>query len=177
MTMKKKDAETIVADLKKLHHRWINFRNFLQRAFTNEPISPELEQKFLEVKSHTTKNLRVLADRIDRSQFHYDPEKITNLLRQAISITHLRGLPLADKKNLVVLWHEAFIHLSQTLGAFLFISEGYVPRKRERKDTSVAGLKRAASEQGGKKKKGGKPVVAVVLVLIIIGAIYFLLKK
>jgi hypothetical protein len=174
---KQKDTIIILEDLKKLSDLWIGFHNFLMMSFTSESITQEKEHEFLEIKSQTSKYLRVLAQRIDSRQFKYEPDKTTTLLRQAISVVHLRGLPMADRKNLVVLWHEVSIHASQVLGAFGFISEGYQPKKKERKDTTIAGLKKAAGGEKKKKSAGGKTALTIMLVLIVVVALVIIIKR
>jgi hypothetical protein len=174
---KQKDAISILGDLRKLDNLWIAFHNFLMLSFTSEGIAQEREHEFLDIKSQTSKYLRVLAQRIDSRQFKYEPDKMTTLLRQAISVVHLRGLPMADRKNLVVLWHEVSIHLNRVMGAFAFISEGYQPKKKERKDTTIAGLKKAAGGEKIKKGAGGKIALTVVMVLIIVAALLIIIKR
>ena len=180
MIIKKKEAENILEDLTSLHTLWLRMKQFLLLSFTNNSISSDIEYKFLEVKSNTTKYLRVIAEKIDPHQFKYEPTQMSNLLRQAISISHLRGLPLADRKNLLILWHEVLIHLSQVLGAFLLIKEGYQPKKKERKGTTIAALKRGASDSESKKKKkgdAGKAVFIVILLLIVAGVVFVLMNR
>jgi hypothetical protein len=177
--IKQKEALDILEDIKKLYDLWVSFNSFLMKSFTNEAINQEMEQQFLDIKSMTSKYLRVLAQKIDSKQFKYEPDKMTNLLRQAISIVHLRGLPLADRKNLVLLWHEVYIHLTQVMGAFEFIAEGYQPKKKESKDTSIAALKKGAADaqKKGKKEGSGKTVLMIVLLLIAAGAVFFIVQR
>ncbi|MCX7001017.1 MAG: hypothetical protein NT106_12105 [Candidatus Sumerlaeota bacterium] len=162
--IKPEKAKDILTDLKKLYDLWNTIKGYLLMAFTNEPISPDVEGNFLDVKSHTSKYLRVVAEKIDSHQFRYDPEKISLLLRQAISVTHLRSLPIADRKTLFELWHEVYVHLSQVLGAFLFIMEGYQPLKKEKKITSIASLKKGASGARKKESNIGKVIAALVVI-------------
>lgn len=174
--IKQKDAEDILADLRRLNELWEVVRQYLMMAFTSEPLTAETEQHFLESKSHTSKFLRVLSEKIDSHQFRYDPEKITVLLRQAISVTHLRSLPVADRKNLFDTWHEVHVHLTQVLGAFHLIAQGYQPTKKEKKSTSIASLKKGAG--GGKKKESPAGKIAVVaLIVIIVFALFLILKR
>jgi hypothetical protein len=167
--IKQKQAEKICEDLRHLRELWIKVRYFLNLSFTEDPLTGEIEQKFLEAKSLTTKYLRVLAEKIDTNEFQYDPAKINAILRQAISVVHLRGLPIPDRKNILVLWHEVFVHLSQVLGAFTFISEeNYQPLKKERKDTSIAALKKRGKK---KEKKQGKGKIIFVIILCIVAVV------
>ncbi|MBN1901044.1 hypothetical protein JW926_06935 [Candidatus Sumerlaeota bacterium] len=177
--IKQKEALDMLEDIRKLHELWISFDQFLLKSFTTDPISQEMEQQFLDIKSKTSKYLRVLAQKIDSKQFKYEPDKMTNLLRQAISIIHLRGLPMADRKNLIILWHEAYIHLTQVMGAFEFISEGYQPKKKESRDTSIAALKKGAADaQKRNKKEGmGKTIIMIALFILIVGVVFFMIKR
>jgi len=175
--IKPKDAQEIFDDLKKLHGLWLQVKKFLGLAFTTDAISSDMEYKFLEVKSQTSKFLRVLADKIDSHQFKYEPEKVTALLRQAISVNHIRGLPVADRQNMLILWHEVFIHITQVLGAFHLISEGYQPRKKERKDTSMAALKKGVVKEEKKKGGSGMVITVIILVALIAGAVYILMNR
>jgi len=158
-----------------LYDLWNTIKGYLLMAFTNEPISSDTEGNFLDVKSHTSKYLRVVAEKIDSHQFRYDPDKISLLLRQAISVTHLRSLPIADRKTLFELWHEVYVHLSQVLGAFLFIMEGYQPLKKEKKITSIASLKKSAS--GTRKKESNIGKVIATLVVIATAIVIIILRS
>ena len=174
--IKTKEAEDILKSLQHLHELWISVRRYVYMSFGEEPISGDSEQKFLEVKSSTTKFLRTLAEKIDPHQFQYDPQKITAFLRQAISITHLRSLPEADRKTLLVLWHEVYIHLSQVVGAFVFIKDGYQPSKKVKRSTSIASLKgRGGSKK--KKKNYGKALVTIIMLAVAAGAIYWAMNR
>ena len=172
-----KHAEDILNDLKMLYDLWNTIKGYLLMAFTNEPISPDVEGNFLDVKSHTSKYLRVVAEKIDAHQFRYDPEKISLLLRQSISVTHLRSLPIADRKTLFDLWHEVYVHLSQVLGAFLFIMEGYQPPKKEKKITSIASLKKGASGTRKKESSIGKLIAALLLLFVAAAIIILILRS
>lgn len=175
---KQKEAEDILEDLTEIYNLWIKMKKFLLRSLSDSPLSGDTEQKFLNVKSQTSKYLRILAEKIDPHQFQYDPEKIQNILRQAISVTHLRGLPVSDRKNLLVLWHEVHVHLAQVLGAFKLISHGYQPKKKVKKDSSIAALKKGASDKKSKKKSGaGKAVLIIVLLIIVGAAIFFAISR
>ncbi len=166
--IKYKDAANTLQDIKSLHALWMRMRIFLDMSFTDEPLSADTEQNFLQVKSQLSKYLRVMAEKVDKTQFRYDPEKITNLLRQAISVTHLRGLPIPDRKTLFVTWHEVYVHLTQVMGAFSLICEGYQPKKKVKKDSSIAALKRGASDKKKKESSAGKIILIVVVIIVVV---------
>ena len=120
------------------------------------------------------------ADWIDGA-FTATVDKIQEILRQSISINHLRGLPKADRASLLISWHAVFVYMSQALGVLQFINEGYDPPPRQRKaGTGLKDLKGAAAGDSGKKKpkKGfwGSPL-GIIIILGIIGGIIFFLKN
>ncbi len=177
-------TQVIAANLegfKNLLQLWVSFRKYFQRSFTSEPISRQEEQDFLELKSTLAKNHRALAQR-SNELFYYGGEKILEILRQSISVGHLRALPMGDKRALYTNWHTVFVYLSRTVGAYRFLAEGFVPLVREKKGgvTSVAKIKAMAatgSDRLGKKGKRGQESFEFVsskkiwIILIIIGVI------
>lgn len=189
-------TQVIAANLegfKNLLQHWVAFRKFFQRSFTSEPVSRQEEQDFLELKSTIAKSHRALAQRSDEL-FYYGGDKILEILRQSISVGHLRALPMADKRTLYSSWHSVFVYLSRTVGVYRFLAEGYVPSERERKDgvVSVAKIKAMAGtrgEVGGRKRKQRRApskffasknvwIILIIVVLIVIGAgIFFVVSQ
>ncbi len=165
-------GETLT-DLKELYDLWLKFRKYYLKSFTTEPISREDEQRFLEIKSSIAKYHRVLSDEIHES-LYFAGDKIIELLRKSISVGHLRSLPLVDKQLYYKTWHYIFLHIGRTVGAYQFITEGFVPPKKAgKKDegVTISGLKSMAGSAGeGKKKKpkntAGKIFGVIVLLII-----------
>lgn len=141
-SMKKAQVLEVAALSQSALEQWLGFKRFFLKSFTQEPIETEDETAFLEVKSQIARSLRSLSERINEREFYFGGDKAGTLMRQAVSVAHLRSLPAADRRTLYKDWHTIFVHLSRTVGAFKFLSEGYVPPPR--KPVGVAG-----APQGG----------------------------
>lgn len=169
-----------LAETQNLLQLWIKIRGFLAKATTDEPISPDDERMFLEAKSETSRYQRTLGMKLP-DYVNYGSDKIQEILRQSISINHLRGLPRADRQNLLATWHAVFVYLSQALGVLQFINEGYEPPPRQRKaGTGLKDLKGAAAGDSARKpaKKGFlKSPLGIIVILGIIGAIVYVVMN
>ena len=189
-------TQVIAANLegfKKLLQLWVSFRKYFQRSFTSEPISRQEEQDFLELKSTLAKGHRALAQR-SNELFNYGGDKILEILRQSISVGHLRALPVGDKRTLYTNWHTVFVYLSRTVGAYRFLAEGFVPLIREKKGgaTSVAKIKAMAARGGkglGRKGQRGQEsfeslsskklwiIIIIIGVIVVAAGIFFVLSQ
>ncbi len=189
-------TQVIAANLegfKNLLQLWVSFRKYFQRSFTSEPISRQEEQDFLELKSTLAKSYRALAQR-SNELFYYGGDKILEILRQSISVGHLRALPIGDKRMLYTSWHTVFVYLSRTVGAYRFLAEGFVPLLREKKEgmVSVAKIKAMAGTGGdrvGEKLKGGQGsfeflasknlwiILGIVAVIVVVAGIFFVVSE
>lgn len=189
-------TQVIAANLegfKNLLQLWVSFRKYFQRSFTSEPISRQEEQDFLELKSTLAKSYRALAQR-SNELFYYGGDKILEILRQSISVGHLRALPIGDKRMLYTNWHTVFVYLSRTVGAYRFLAEGFVPLLREKKEgvVSVAKIKAMAGTGGdrlGEKVKRGQGsfkflaskniwiILVIVAVIVVAAGIFFVLSQ
>ncbi len=178
---------------KNLLKLWVSFRKYFQRSFTSEPISRQEEQDFLELKSTLAKNHRALAQR-SNGLFYHGGDKILEILRQSISVGHLRALPIGDKRTLYTNWHTVFVYLSRTVGAYRFLAEGFVPLLREKKGgiVSIAKIKAMAGTRGdglGKKGKRGQEsfeflsskklwiILIIIGVIVVAAGIFFVLSQ
>jgi hypothetical protein len=167
------ETEDLLGETRTLLQLWQQMRSFLLLAFQSEPIAREHEQKFLEFKSETARSQRVVSRKMpDDLQFGSD--KITDFLRQAISVAHLRGLPLADKRGLVGTWHVASVMLHRAVGALEYISE--TKHQMEEQKSGLRGIRAIKSEAAATQKKSIVPVVVgVMVVAAVAAALYFLL--
>jgi hypothetical protein len=167
--MKKQDAIENHKVLSDTLQKWLVFKRHFLKAFTQEPISPEDEQEFLEVKSQVNKNSRLLSQRL--KEVGYEGDKISNVLRQCISVAQLRAMPIPDRRGLYKEWHAIFVKLNQVDGALEFMARGWVPRALDRQTgTSISDIKRMGGGAAKRKKKTLK-VVIVLVVLVLAGAV------
>lgn len=166
--------ETALQESQQLLQLWLRVKGFLAKAFVDTPVSPEEERSFLETKSAVSQYTRMVSQKLP-PDVKIGGERMQDLLRQAISISHLRGLPKADKQALIANWHAAFISLSRAVGCLQFILQGYVPSQKQTKSgTNIKDLK------GKKKKKEvnvGKWVVRLILLAALIGVVMFVQSR
>ncbi len=169
------DRELLLKEAKQLLSCWLRIREFLLMAFQNDPITPEQEKTFLELKSETARSQRVVAQKI-QEDLKFGSDKITDFLRQAISIAHLRSLPMNDKRLLVSVWHVGSVMLHRAVGALEFIAETNIEIKRSK--GGPRGIKAIKSEAAGIAKKSKLPMIAgiIVIVAVIGGVVYFLMN-
>ncbi|MBI5154880.1 hypothetical protein HZA57_06555 [Candidatus Poribacteria bacterium] len=160
--MKKQAVDDILALVQNTMEQWLSFKKYLGKSFSEDEIVSEDETSFLEIKSSVARNIRTLGERVKEVEnLDYGGTSIRDLLNKCVSVSHLRALPLNDRRALYKDWHSVFVRLSRTVGAFKFISEGYVP--------GSAGGKKGAKGKGKGKKGGNKTVMIVVVVLVLAG--------
>lgn len=169
-------AEVAHTESQGLLQLWVKIRAFLLKAETQDPITREEEQGFLETKSELSRAVRSILSKLPAG-VTIAADRLQDILRQSIAIGHLRGMPKADKSALITNWHYVFIHLSRAVGAFQMIAEGYVPPARQAKQgTGVRDMKGAAANAPPEKKKSflkSKGLWALILIGIAGAAWYF----
>jgi hypothetical protein len=183
MLKKQQEIQTALDDFQKLLKLWLEFRTYFQKSFTNEPISREDEQGFLEIKSAVAKYHRTFAQRFKDEDFvYYGGDQLSELLRQSISVMHIRGLPVPDRRTLYQSWQYVYIYLARMVGALRFMVEGYVPTKKVQESSSVSSIKSMAGSRGEKrggaaKKQKINPAAmkTFVKILVIIGVLIAIL--
>ena len=108
------------------------------------------------------------------ADLQFGSDKITDFLRQAISVSHLRGLPLNDKRGLVGSWHVASVMLHRAVGALEFVTE--TQQKFVDKKKRLRGIKAIKAEAAAEAKKSIWPMVLGVILLAAVAAAlwYFL---
>ncbi len=146
-------AEANLAEAQHLLQLWVKMKAYLAKAETQEPLSREDEQGFLDTKSEISRAQRSVYSKLPLG-VNFAADRLQEILRQAISLTSIRALPKNDRAVFMGLWHSVFIYLSQTVGAFQFVAEGYVPPPRTVKaGTGIKDMKGAAGAKVEKKKK------------------------
>jgi len=150
-SMKPAQIAEIAALVQSALEQWVGFRRFFEKAFTTDELAPDDEASFLEVKAQIARSLRSLGDKVDEKEYYFGGDKAQALLRSCVSVSHLRSLPMPDRRAMQKEWHTVRVHLIRTVGGFKFLAEGYVPRPKKvsaTAGTSIAGIKAA----GAKKK-------------------------
>ena len=147
--------------------KWVALKTYLLKGFETGEIAIDDESHFLEIKSEVTRGIRSLSERLGETKLDYGDKIVRELLGKCVSVTHVQGLPIADKRSLLKEWHRAFILMSRTSGALAFLGEGYVPKAP--KKTSV-------KQSGG--GSGAKNYITGIIVLVVLAAaVYFLYQR
>jgi hypothetical protein len=162
------EREDLLNAAKTLLKHWLHIRDFLLLAFQNDAITREQEQAFLELKSETARTQRGVSGKIPED-LQFGADKITDFLRQAISVAHLRSLPLADKRGLVSGWHVASVMLHRAVGALEFMIEvnesAIALSKKKRK--APRGIRDIKTESAGPRQNN---IVSITIGLIVLAA-------
>jgi len=167
------EREVLLQDARSLLSFWLRTREYLLMAFQSDPITREQEQAFLELKSETARSQRVVGGKMPED-LKFGSDKITDLLRQAISVAHLRGLPMADKRGLVSTWHVASVMLHRAVGALEFINETQQEVKRHR--VGPRGIRAIKSEAAATiQKSKGPMIIGVIVIFAVAAALYYFL--
>lgn len=157
LTLKKNEIAEISGLIQQVLEQWLGFKRFFLKGFSAETIVTEDEAAFLDLKNQLTRSMRGLSGRFDEKMFYFGGDKANSLMRQSVSISHLRSLPVQDRRQVYKEWHTVFVHLSRAVGAFKFLSEGYLPPVRQTKagasgpgGNSLASIKAAGKGVGNK---------------------------
>lgn len=172
-------AELVLQDAQALLEIWLRIKAYFVKAASEDPITPEDERVFLDLKSEVQRLQRLLKNRMIAG-LDFGDQRMQELLRQSISIRHLRELPRADRALLVNSWHHVFIYVARTVGALQFIAEGYRPPEKAGKGggANISELKgTAGGSDKKKKKKDGPPIAKIIIVIVLLGAAVYLVGK
>jgi hypothetical protein len=166
--------EAALQESQQLLNLWLQIKNYLAKAFTDTPVEPQEERSFLEAKSAVSQYTRTVSQKLP-PEVQIGGERMQDLMRQAISISHLRSLPKADKQVLISNWHAAFISLARAVGCLQFIVEGYQPQPKAAKARpgmrgGQVAKKKASANWGGRIK-------LVIILALIAGAVYYLMNR
>ena len=133
---------------------WLGVRDFLRLAMSAKPISREQDQNFLTTKSAMSKVFSQLRNRIPE-QVLGNSEQMQTVMKQALSVTHIRNLPTPDKRQLYRIWHSYYMELCRTAGALKFMNdEKYYPKLEDKAAVKRTGNIKAdmeAAERGRRK--------------------------
>lgn len=167
------ERELLLQETRNLLKHWTHIRDYLLMAFKNDEINRDQEQSFLETKSETARSQRVVSRKIPED-LQFGADKITDFLRQAISVSHLRGLPVPDKRGLVGSWHYASVMLHRAVGALEYVNEmqqDFVSAKKK-----MRGIRAIKSEAAATAKKSIVPaIIGVIVIAAVAGALWYFL--
>ncbi len=172
-------TELALNDAQALLEIWLRIKAYFVKAASDEPITPEDERIFLDLKSEVQRLQRLLKNKMVAG-LSFGEQRMADLLRQSISIQHLRELPKMDRQLLVNSWHYCFIHLARAVGALQFIAEGYRPSTTKEKTgggPNISELKGGGGGEAKKKKKANVPIGKYVLVIALLGAAVYIVGK
>ena len=132
---------------------WVAFRKFLRLAMSDQPITREQDQAFLQIKSAISKTYSQVRNRLPR-QLAGSPEQLQDLMKQSLSVTHVRNMPAPDRRNMYRLWHAFYIDLCRTAGALKYMNdEKYYPKIDEKTVRVSGNIKQQIAGGGGSEKK------------------------
>ena len=134
---------------------WLAFHKFLRLAMSDQPITREQDQMFLQIKSAVSRTYSQIRSRLPRA-LTGSPERMQDVMKTALSVSHIRNLPATDRRALYTLWHAFYVELCRTAGALKYMAEEkHYPRFDERESKASANIKAdmAAEQRGGKKKR------------------------
>ncbi|MCX7626175.1 MAG: hypothetical protein N2Z21_08195 [Candidatus Sumerlaeaceae bacterium] len=172
-------AELALQDAQALLEIWLRIKAFFVKAASEEEITPEDERNFLDLKSEVQRLQRLLKNKMVAG-LSFGEQRMQDLLKQSISIKHLRELPKMDRQLLVNSWHFVFVHLARAVGALQFIVEGYRPSAQAAKTgggPNISELKGGAAGEGKGKKKERAPIGKYILVIVLLGVAIFVVGK
>lgn len=170
--------EQALQESQQLLQLWLQTKGFLAKAFTETPVSAEEERAFLETKSAVSQYTRIVSQKLPPS-VKIGGERMQDLLRQAISISHLRGLPKNDKLTLIANWHAAFVNLARAVGCLQFVVQGYIPSQKEVKTgTSLKDLRGGGSSKKAKSSGNAKKwIFRLILLAAAVGAFLYVKNR
>lgn len=166
--------EAALQESQQLLNLWLQTKGFLAKAFTDTPVGPAEEKSFLETKSAVSQYTRMVSQKLP-PEVKIGGESMQELMRQAISISHLRGLPKADKQVLVANWHAAFINLARAVGCLQFIVEGYQPQPKAAK--AAPGAKGGATVKKKASADWAGRIKAIIALAVIAGVVYWFMNR
>src|SRR5438874_1553470 len=110
------DVQELHEQIKKLLELWMRTKLVFLKAFGDEQISKEQEGAYLQLKSEIARINRSIKDKLPKGLF-FDDDKMTEILKNAMSMEHLHNQPPAERQNYYQTWHRIFIRLTRALGA------------------------------------------------------------
>jgi len=165
-------AQALLPDAQQLLRQWESLRTLaLMGLDPNAHIGGEQERNFLDLKSAISTAGKPIQATLPK-ELSFNEGKISSILKNCVSLSHLRGIGDKDRETLLADWHEVWLQLTRSVGGIEMVSQGWKPLEKKSGATTIAGIK------GRKKAKGfgAKQIVIGLAVIagLAIGAMYFL---
>ncbi len=112
--------------MKQMVDSWLRIKLAMQKAFGKGEITKEQENAFLQLKSDLSRYYRNMTERLPKD-LHFDGDQMMEMLKNSISMQHLQGQPMTEKRNIFSLWHRVYVKMTRTHGALEVINDGYYP--------------------------------------------------
>jgi hypothetical protein len=110
--------EESVATLKSFLDLWGQFYWGFRKAFLGEPITVQIEDQFLKLKSEVARRHQYLYDQIEG--FYVGGEHITDLLRKIVTLEKISKTQKENYYKVEKHWHTIFINLHDTMMTIQF---------------------------------------------------------
>ena len=127
--------ENRVAVLKEYSELWQQFFTFFSDSLAERQITAQEEQEFSQIVSILALNQFKMAE-LTKDVFKDGP-KVLDILKDSVSLVHLKSLPENSFNKLQVDWHTLFISMNKGLGKLL----SQLPPKK------LAEMQKAAASQ------------------------------
>lgn len=126
MALTPKDVDEVIEQIKKLLEYWMRTKLVFIKAFGGEPVSREHEAAFLQLKSEISRLYRSISGVLP-SGLNFDGDKMTEMLKNAMTMEHLQNQPLPERHKFYDTWHRVYVKLTRVLGALEVMQSGYYP--------------------------------------------------
>jgi hypothetical protein len=137
MALTPKDVEELHESSKKLLGLWMQIKLVFLKSFGSGELTPGHEHAYLQLKSDISRINRAVSERLTAG-LKFDSEKLMEMLKNAITMEHLRNQPSNEKQNIYAMWHRIYIKLTRTLGALEIMQAGYYPHVHRARLKSMA---------------------------------------
>lgn len=122
------DVTFLHENLQNLLQMWMKIRKVFVVSFSGRPITSEQENTYLQLKTEISRVYRGTADRLSKG-LHFDGDKMTELLKSAMTMEHLSGHEPDTQRKILASWFSIYIKMTRSLGALETIKTGYYPHQ------------------------------------------------
>ena len=140
MALSPPEVNDLQETCKKLLGFWMQIKLVFLKAFGAAEISREQESAYMQLKTEISRLNRAASDKLP-SGLKFEGEKMMEMLKNAITMEHLRNQPASEKQNINAVWHRLYIKLTRSLGALEVMQSGYYPHVHRSRLKSMAGAK------------------------------------